>query len=133
MPPKATLQDFIQKSKDLYGPNALDYSQCNYVNNKTSVKLLCALGHGSFDVIPKNHIDRQVGCPYCAGRVTTTEHFKMKSHEVHGDRYNYDKAEFTGAKDYVTITCQIHGDFQQRAENHYNGKNGCPDCGLLRP
>jgi len=135
MPPKATLQDFIEKSKAVHGANAIDYSHCNYVNNKTSVTLNCALNHGSFDVIPKNHIDRKVGCPYCAGRVTTTAHFIMKSREVHGDKYNYDKVVFTGAKDYVTIICPDHQEFSQRAENHYNANiaNGCPDCGLLRP
>ena len=136
MPGKATLQDFIQKSKDAHGPDKFDYSRCHYVNNSTIVTLICNLGHGPFDITPQNHTTKKmVGCPYCAGRVTTTEHFIMKSREVHGNRYNYDKVNFTGAKDYVTITCLVdgHGDFPQRAENHYNGKNGCPECGVLRP
>jgi len=134
MPPKATLQDFIEKSKAVHGENAVDYSQCNYVNNATPVTLLCGLGHGEYKVTPQNHTAKKVGCPYCAGRVTTTAHFIMKSREVHGDKYNYDKVVFTGAKDYVTIICPDHQEFPQRAENHYNANiaNGCPECGNIR-
>lgn len=46
----------------------------------------------------------------------------------HGDRYIYDKVIYTGSNEKVIITCRIHGDFNQRAYHHKNGK-GCPVCG----
>jgi len=131
MPPKATLQDFIQKSKNAFSENAFDYSLCNYINNSTNVVLICNIPlHGSFEVTPQNHTNKHSGCPLCSNRITNTEHFKIKSYEIHGDLYNYDKVVFTGAKKPVTITCRVHGDFSQRAENHYNQHmaNGCPSC-----
>ena len=133
MPPKATQQDFIMKSKLIFGDDALDYSQCEYKNSVTKIILICNKGHGPFEVFPGNHINKKIGCSMCDKRVTTTEHFKIKSREIHGLKYNYDKVVFTGAKDYVTINCPIdgHGDFMQRADNHYSAQNGCPECGLI--
>ena len=47
---------------------------------------------------------------------------------VHGDTYDYSKVIYTTNKKCVTITCKIHGDFQQRPRNHTVGE-GCPICG----
>ena len=35
--------------------------------------------------------DLHSGFLLCSNRITTTEHFKIKSHEVHGVRYNYNQ------------------------------------------
>lgn len=56
-----------------------------------------------------------------------TATFKKRAKEVHGDRYEYDRAECTGRHKKVTITCRMHGDFEQIAGNHLNG-SGCPKC-----
>lgn len=34
-------ESFIQKSKDKYGEDALDYSEVNYIDKLTPVKLIC--------------------------------------------------------------------------------------------
>ena len=57
----------------------------------------------------------------------TTEEFIKKAKEVHGDKYNYSKVEYTGRKKKVCIICPIHGEFWQRADLHLSG-TGCPKC-----
>lgn len=57
-----------------------------------------------------------------------TEGWVQSAKEIHGGRYDYSKSNYTKMKDKLTITCGIHGDFQQDAWNHIQGV-GCPSCG----
>lgn len=58
----------------------------------------------------------------------TTEEFIEQAKVVHKNRYKYDKVSYKTAKDKVTITCTIHGDYQQTPDSHLSGQ-GCPICG----
>jgi hypothetical protein len=58
----------------------------------------------------------------------TTPEFKERAKKVWGDKYNYDKVDYKGVKDKVTITCPIHGDFPQTPKDHFAGKEGCDEC-----
>lgn len=40
MPTKNTISDFIRKARAVHG-NRYDYSQVEYINNKTPVKIIC--------------------------------------------------------------------------------------------
>lgn len=62
-------------------------------------------------------------------RKITTEDFIKKANLIHNNKYSYSKAVYTESRDFITITCSIHGDFLQRANCHTNGK-GCKKCGL---
>jgi very-short-patch-repair endonuclease len=64
-------------------------------------------------------------------KVKNTKTFIEHARKVHGDRYDYEKVVYTGAKEKVCITCKIHGDFWQQPQNHKLGK-GCPSCVGLR-
>lgn len=54
--------------------------------------------------------------------------FIRLAREVHGDKYNYDKSIYVKAKDKVIITCPIHGEFEQRPQDHILKGCGCPKC-----
>ena len=56
----------------------------------------------------------------------TTEEFITKSKSFHGDKYSYEKTIYSGNKTKVTITCPIHGDFEQLPGNHY--RYSCIKC-----
>lgn len=60
--------------------------------------------------------------------MSKTEDFITKARAVHGDRYDYSKVEYKTRKELVTITCSIHGDFEQVALYHTGGR-GCHQCG----
>jgi Zn finger protein HypA/HybF involved in hydrogenase expression len=58
----------------------------------------------------------------------TTEEFIKRGRAIHGDKYDYSRTVYIAAIQHVTITCPIHGEFQQRPVNHLMGR-GCPHCG----
>ena len=47
--------------------------------------------------------------------------------KIHNSKYNYSKAIFINTKTKITITCPIHGEFEQTVGNHLSGK-GCLHC-----
>lgn len=51
--------------------------------------------------------------------------------EIHGNTYSYSKAIYVNAKSKLTITCNVHGDFEQSPNVHLRG-DGCPSCGHLK-
>jgi len=59
--------------------------------------------------------------------IDKTQYFINKATDVHKGKYTYDKVVYTGATDKVTITCPIHGDFEQQTQAHLQGQ-GCTKC-----
>ncbi len=56
-----------------------------------------------------------------------TNEFIEKSRKVHGDKYDYSKAEYINSKTKVCIICPEHGEFWQMPYKHLQG-NGCSKC-----
>ena len=59
----------------------------------------------------------------------TLENFIKEAVEIHGDKYDYSKTDYTNAKAKVRIICPIHGEFWQTPDKHINCRQGCPYCG----
>ncbi|MBO6254657.1 MAG: hypothetical protein J6O49_13580, partial [Bacteroidaceae bacterium] len=121
-------EDFINKAKAVHG-DRYDYSKVEYVGNKAKVCIICK-EHGEFWQEARMHLSG-CGCPICAGRKKMrTYDFIKKARSVHGDRYDYSKAEYKGNTEKVCIICPEHGEFWQQASNHLKGA-GCPKCGFI--
>lgn len=60
----------------------------------------------------------------------TTPKFIKEAHGVHGYRYSYTKAIYSGNLSPLTIVCKEHGPFPQTPRAHLLGR-GCPTCGRL--
>ena len=58
----------------------------------------------------------------------TTEQFVAEAKKIHGERYDYSKAEYINARSKVCIICPKHGEFWQLPSLHINQKCGCPEC-----
>lgn len=57
-----SFEEFVKKAQGVHG-DKYDYSQVNYVNSKTKVKIICPI-HGEFEQAPEKHwLGR--GCPLC--------------------------------------------------------------------
>lgn len=125
---KHNTNTFIEKSKEIHG-NKYDYSQVDYVNNKTKVKIICKI-HGIFEIRPDDHFQK-VGCINCTTRNTDNngELFIKRAIEVHGNKYNYSKVKYSNTHENVIIICSIHGEFEQLPCNHLEGSN-CPSCAI---
>ena len=125
---RMTTEGFIQKAKQIHG-DRYDYSKVEYVGNKAKVCIICK-EHGEFWQEARMHLSG-CGCPICAGRKKMrTYDFIKKARSVHGDRYDYSKAEYKGNTEKVCIICPEHGEFLQQASNHLKGA-GCPKCGFI--
>lgn len=57
-----------------------------------------------------------------------TETFIKKASLMHNDLYNYSASEYKNIRSKIKIICKIHGEFEQIADSHLQGK-GCPKCG----
>lgn len=127
---KLTNEDFIKKAVEVHG-DKYDYSQIQYINNTTKVKIICP-SHGEFRQTPISHLQKN-GCIDC-GKVKpyTTESFIERSIQKHGNRYDYSLVEFINIKTDVQIICKEHGIFLQQAHHHMNG-SGCPTCAGVKP
>lgn len=60
-------------------------------------------------------------------RVRTLQDFITKATEVHESRYTYNNFVYKASRIKSFITCPDHGDFEQDAFNHLQGK-GCSLC-----
>lgn len=124
---------FIEKSKLVHG-DTYDYSKSKYTYRKDLIEIICKI-HGSFFQYAGNHL-QGMGCTFCSHDRTRTrcsmtkDEFLLKSHEKHGNRYDYSKVELVNANSIVDIKCNEHGWFKQRAIIHANGHN-CPKCAMI--
>lgn len=125
-----TTVDFIKKANIVHN-KIYDYSKVIYKNNKTKVEIICNI-HGSFHQIPNTHLNGS-GCKMCRDEIfgnntkLTLNQFISKSNVVHNNYYNYNKTEYKNIRSNVLISCPVHGDFFQNAQNHINGR-GCTSC-----
>jgi len=123
---KKNTKQFIKESIGKYG-NRYGYEKVVYANNYTKVTITCHI-HDDFDQTPNNHLSGQ-GCPKCAGVAKKyTEQFSKEAIEQHGNIYGYEKAFYVNNHTKVTITCHIHGYFEQTPSAHLSG-HGCQKCG----
>ena len=72
---KLTTKTFIEKASQIHN-NIYDYSEVNYVNSKTKIKILCKV-HGYFEQLPSEHLSGK-GCYSCSGKKTRTHGLKQK-------------------------------------------------------
>lgn len=56
-----------------------------------------------------------------------TLYFIERAKEIHGDKFSYEKVVYVNNKKKVKIICKKHGAFEQRPNNHLQGK-GCLKC-----
>lgn len=119
------------------------YEHAVYTRREDKITITCPV-HGDFRQKADTHLAGH-GCPRCfndakskrlkagaaaymaAFNTKSTEQFIKDARKVHGDFYNYDKVVYTGVVNKVTITCPIHGDFEQQAAAHLQG-HCCPHC-----
>lgn len=59
-----------------------------------------------------------------------TEKYILEAIKIHGDKYDYSKTIYKSTKEKIIIICKIHGEFQQRPDNHLFGQS-CKKCGLI--
>lgn len=132
---KKTTEDFIKEAKATHPDDDYDYSLVEYDGIDKNVWIVChkkdrnGNEHGSFQQTPYNHVNLGCGCPKCAveGRTKSTEQFIADARKVHGDYYDYSRANYINNHTDVEIGCPVHGYFMQSPNAHLDGC-GCKQC-----
>lgn len=117
---------YFEKANKKYD-NKFIYSVTSYTGYHKPLIVMCPV-HGFLDVTADNHF--KYGCIKCNREQEIAEYLKKfteKANTMHANKYNYDKITFITNRIPVTITCPIHGDFQQTTSNHLKG-HGCRKC-----
>lgn len=60
-------------------------------------------------------------------KIITTDIFIDNATKKHNNKYSYTNTVYVNSKTKVTITCPIHGDFEQMPDSHMRG-GGCTKC-----
>lgn len=109
-----------------------DYSLVEYTRAKDKVNIICPV-HGIFEQTPDTHY--KSGCRQCGkergdlSKLIDKDKFFDICKINHNNFYGYSKVIFEKLSDLIVIRCPIHGEFTQRASDHYN-KRGCKKCGV---
>ncbi len=120
-----TLAHFIMLATYRHG-HRYDYGSVRYEGYDCVVTIICH-EHGQFQQTVQNHL-RGSGCPKCGKNFPyTTDTYIARAKQVHGNRYDYSKVDYTGAHKKIKIICNNHGVFEQVAFNHLQGSN-CRLC-----
>lgn len=130
---RTSIEDFIRIAGERHN-HKYDYRYVTFRTQHDLVSILCPL-HGEFRQAANDHLKGH-GCPACgvevsaksrSGTKLSTSDFLDRAFSKHGKRYEYKDTRFSGYGTKITITCSIHGDFDQMPGNHISGQ-GCPDC-----
>lgn len=126
---RKTAEQFVKDARLVHG-DKYEYSDVEYVNTHTPVKIKCMSCGNIFFQEPSSHLAGH-GCPKCNkrqdGRKISQEDFVARAKEVHKNKYDYSKTEYSDMRSKVEIICPVHGPFFQRAQSHLLG-HGCPKC-----
>ena len=118
------VKDFVERSNKVHN-FYYSYDKTNYTGISDKVIVTCPK-HGDFSVTAYRHLNG-FGCPICNGHNSNREEFIKHAKQVHSDKYDYSKVEYTNANTKVCIICHEHGEFWQTPNHHLNGC-GCPKC-----
>ncbi|MDB4266781.1 hypothetical protein N9866_01880 [Flavobacteriaceae bacterium] len=120
-------QEFLQKLKDIGHLNDdYDYSKVKYSLSSDKVIVIDKKFGSEHLITPQKLINKNTLCTIrnCTNK---NQYLINEFKAVHGDKYNYSKVEYNGAKNDIIVICKKHGEFKQEASSHKLGQ-GCPKC-----
>ena len=126
---KTNINKYLEKVKAIHG-SKYDYSKIFFNNWRDKIDVICSI-HGQFKIRPDQFYNS--GCQKCAIAnfkklmTLSTDEFIKRSTNVHGNIYDYSKANCKGTKKKIKIICPAHGLFEQVVDSHINGSI-CPRC-----
>ena len=121
---------YIAEAVKVHG-GRFSYGKVTSRNGITMMRVICPV-HGMFEQNAQDHLSG-VGCVKCSKPVRDMPSFLLEARKVHGDKYDYSSVEYRRALEKVTITCPIHGPFEQTPSSHISAAQGCPVCANCGP
>ena len=130
------LTKFIEKSEAKFGEGKYDFSETDYVNNYTKVKIRCNTCGQLLEISP-SHFLIAGGCPcqreYKKAPRLSTEVFIQRAERLYGQgTYGYDRVDYVNSYTKVWIYCPKCGEYVKvHPATFLDPKKhpGCPKCG----
>jgi hypothetical protein len=120
-------KEILISKANLVHNDKYDYSEVEYINNRTKVKIICET-HGVFEQRLDNHIYSKQGCSICSGnKKRNTDEFIKLAKLKHNNLYKYTNTNYINDSTYIDIICEKHGEFKQIPNAHLRGQ-GCGIC-----
>lgn len=129
---RKTTEVFIEQAKQIHG-DKYDYSEVNYINERTTVKIRCKKHDYWFMQTPGKHL-QGCGCRLCMkekiGNMfrSNTQKFIAKSKSKFGDKFDYSLVDYKSASTPVKLICPKHGVIEVIPSYHFESLTGCPEC-----
>ena len=126
-----SVDELISTFREVHG-DRYDYSKVIQCKMNDFIEIICTI-HGVFYQQARHHQSGH-GCPDCGHTKSieasqySPDEFLAMAKEVHGDRYDYDRLEYTGMRSPIIVHCTDHGYISMMASNHLRTA-GCPECG----
>lgn len=115
-----------EKHEGIYSYNASSWTKAG-----GKIEVRCQI-HGNFSIQAYSHYSQGLGCPKCSKRPPVdTEIFIKRAKERNYPNHDYSKTVYKNSGGKLTITCTLHGDYQQIAFDHYNYP-GCQKCRYIK-
>lgn len=119
---RMTTEDFIKKSKEIYGER-YDYSKTIYKSWNKKITIL--EDDKEIQVLPYDHFRAKPNKSIKQKRYKDS--FIQKAIKKHNNKYDYSKVEYIKHNVEVCIICPHHGEFYQKPSIHLNS-HGCQKC-----
>lgn len=123
---KITTKDFIERSRKIHG-DKYDYSEVEYINSETPVKIYCKNCKKYFMQKPCKHLKGQ-GCRSCSYNKLTQEEFINKVRKIHGNKYDFSKTIYKGMNNPVTFFCKKCNKYVTTLAASLARGCGCREC-----
>lgn len=128
-----TTDEFVSEAILKRGEDKFDYSEVEYVNRHTKVKITCKKCNRPFFQTPSNHLFNEQGCPHCAPEAISNakagdqEKFLRDAKIAHPDTdYDYSRAIYVRSGTKVEIGCPKCKQWFWQAPLHHTKGHGCP-------
>lgn len=119
---KITTEEFIEKSKSIWGPDRFDYSKCEYLGTNDNILI--------FDK-NKNKWIKQAAKSHLKG-FEVAKHSKFEfinmCELIYDYKYNYTHIEYNSLLSRIKIICTEHGEFELKSSSHLLGFSHCTHC-----
>ena len=118
---RKTKQEFIEQAQQMHG-DRFDYSEVEYVNTHTPVRIKCRQCGVVFLQEPASHLSGR-GCPKCARKQThlrvNQEQYIERAKAVHGNKYDYSKTAYVNM--HTKITAQYMANLPKMPSHIFPG------------
>ena len=118
---KMSTEEFIEKSKLIWGDHRFEYTKCEYTDSHSKIILFDNEKKEWVEQAAKSHLSGYEVIKY------GDKKFKEICNLKHDFKYNYSNFTYHGMNSFIELECKIHGKFNIKCASHFYGSL-CTKC-----